>query len=203
MYKSKYYDPVKAHEYYMKHRKLKGRKKATAKKTTSKGRKAGKSAAQKAAEKLQKEQEKAAKKKLKEEEKAKKAAEKAAKKSAKGSKGSTAKGKTAKAPKTKKSSAGTTSTKGLNAAGLKSAQDAKARIDEEKKNFTARLNRLMREKIEALQNSTQGMTAEERGAKIRAIREEYDSIKTQAAELFKTKYIQELDKIKSDSNNLE
>ena len=28
-YKSKYYDPVKAHEYYMKHRKLKGRKKRT------------------------------------------------------------------------------------------------------------------------------------------------------------------------------
>lgn len=28
-YKSKYYDPVKRHEYYMKHRKLKGRKKRT------------------------------------------------------------------------------------------------------------------------------------------------------------------------------
>lgn len=28
-YKSKYYDPLKAHEYYMKHRKLKGRKKKT------------------------------------------------------------------------------------------------------------------------------------------------------------------------------
>lgn len=28
-YASKYYDPVKAHEYYMKHRKLKGRKKRT------------------------------------------------------------------------------------------------------------------------------------------------------------------------------
>lgn len=28
-YSSKYYDPVKAHEYYMKHRKLKGRKKRT------------------------------------------------------------------------------------------------------------------------------------------------------------------------------
>lgn len=33
-YASKYYDPVKAHEYYMKHRKLKGRKKK--KKTSSK-----------------------------------------------------------------------------------------------------------------------------------------------------------------------
>lgn len=28
-YKSKYYDPVKAHEYYLKHRQLKGRKKKT------------------------------------------------------------------------------------------------------------------------------------------------------------------------------
>lgn len=33
-YASKYYDPVKAHEYYMKHRKLKGRKKK--RKTSSK-----------------------------------------------------------------------------------------------------------------------------------------------------------------------
>ena len=28
-YKSKYYDPQKAHEYYMKHHQLKGRKKKT------------------------------------------------------------------------------------------------------------------------------------------------------------------------------
>lgn len=35
-YKSKYYDPVKAHEYYMKHRKLKGRKKKSSKKKSTK-----------------------------------------------------------------------------------------------------------------------------------------------------------------------
>ena len=36
-YASKYYDPVKAHEYYMKHRKLKGRKKANSKRKSLKG----------------------------------------------------------------------------------------------------------------------------------------------------------------------
>lgn len=34
-YKSKYYDPVKAHEYYVKHRKLKGRKKGKGRKKSA------------------------------------------------------------------------------------------------------------------------------------------------------------------------
>ena len=39
-YKSKYYDPVKAHEYYMKHRKLKGRVRAVTKMKAGKAKKA-------------------------------------------------------------------------------------------------------------------------------------------------------------------
>ena len=38
-YASKYYDPAKAHEYYMKHRKLKGRKKKNSSVKPKKGRK--------------------------------------------------------------------------------------------------------------------------------------------------------------------
>lgn len=60
-YKSKYYDPVKAHEYYMKHRKLKGRKKKTSIADLSE---AGKIAAKEVKEQLQAEL-KAALKKVK------------------------------------------------------------------------------------------------------------------------------------------
>lgn len=60
-YKSKYYDPVKAHEYYMKHRKLKGRKKRT---STADLSEAGKIAAKEVKEQLQAEL-KAALKKVK------------------------------------------------------------------------------------------------------------------------------------------
>lgn len=60
-YKSKYYDPVKAHEYYMKHRKLKGRKKKT---STADLSEAGKVAAKEVKEQLQAEL-KAALKKVK------------------------------------------------------------------------------------------------------------------------------------------
>lgn len=60
-YKSKYYDPVKAHEYYMKHRKLKGRKKKT---STADLSEAGKIAAKEVKEQLQAEL-KAALKKVK------------------------------------------------------------------------------------------------------------------------------------------
>lgn len=60
-YKSKYYDPVKAHEYYMKHRKLKGRKKKT---STADLSDAGKIAAKEVKERLQEEL-KAALKKVK------------------------------------------------------------------------------------------------------------------------------------------
>lgn len=60
-YKSKYYDPVKAHEYYMKHRQLKGRKKKT---STADLSDAGKIAAKEVKEQLQAEL-KAALKKVK------------------------------------------------------------------------------------------------------------------------------------------
>lgn len=60
-YKSKYYDPVKAHEYYMKHRKLKGQKKKTSIADLSE---AGKIAAKEVKEQLQAEL-KAALKKVK------------------------------------------------------------------------------------------------------------------------------------------
>lgn len=60
-YKSKYYDPQKAHEYYMKHRKLKGRKKKTSIADLSD---AGKIAAKEVKEQLQAEL-KAALKKVK------------------------------------------------------------------------------------------------------------------------------------------
>lgn len=60
-YKSKYYDPVKAHEHYMKHRKLKGRKKKTSIADLSE---AGKIAAKEVKEQLQAEL-KAALKKVK------------------------------------------------------------------------------------------------------------------------------------------
>lgn len=60
-YKSKYYDPVKAHEYYLKHRKLKGRKKKT---STADLSEAGKIAAKEVKEQLQAEL-KAALKKVK------------------------------------------------------------------------------------------------------------------------------------------
>lgn len=60
-YKSKYYDPVKAHEYYMKHRQLKGRKKKTSIADLSE---AGKIAAKEVKEQLQAEL-KAALKKVK------------------------------------------------------------------------------------------------------------------------------------------
>lgn len=60
-YKSKYYDPQKAHEYYMKHRKLKGRKKKTSIADLSE---AGKIAAKEVKEQLQAEL-KAALKKVK------------------------------------------------------------------------------------------------------------------------------------------
>jgi hypothetical protein len=60
-YKSKYYDPQKAHEYYMKHRKLKGRKKKT---STADLSDAGKIAAKEVKEQLQAEL-KAALKKVK------------------------------------------------------------------------------------------------------------------------------------------
>ena len=60
-YKSKYYDPAKAHEYYMKHRKLKGRKKRT---STADLSEAGKIAAKEVKEQLQAEL-KAALKKVK------------------------------------------------------------------------------------------------------------------------------------------
>lgn len=60
-YKSKYYDPVKAHEYYMKHRQLKGRKKRT---STADLSEAGKIAAKEVKEQLQAEL-KAALKKVK------------------------------------------------------------------------------------------------------------------------------------------
>lgn len=60
-YKSKYYDPAKAHEYYMKHRKLKGR---TKKASTSDLSDAGKLAAKEVKEQLQAEL-KAALKKVK------------------------------------------------------------------------------------------------------------------------------------------
>lgn len=60
-YKSKYYDPVKAHEYYMKHRQLKGRKKKT---STADLSEAGKIAAKEVKEQLQAEL-KAALKKVK------------------------------------------------------------------------------------------------------------------------------------------
>ena len=60
-YKSKYYDPQKAHEYYMKHRQLKGRKKKT---STADLSDAGKIAAKEVKEQLQAEL-KAALKKVK------------------------------------------------------------------------------------------------------------------------------------------
>lgn len=60
-YKSKYYDPAKAHEYYMKHRKLKGRKKKT---STADLSEEGKIAAKEVKERLQEEL-KAALKKVK------------------------------------------------------------------------------------------------------------------------------------------
>ena len=60
-YKSKYYNPAKAHEYYMKHRQLKGRKKAT---STADLNEAGKIAAKEVKEQLQAEL-KAALKKVK------------------------------------------------------------------------------------------------------------------------------------------
>ena len=60
-YKSKYYDPQKAHEYYMKHRQLKGRKKKT---STADLSDAGKVAAKEVKEQLQAEL-KAALKKVK------------------------------------------------------------------------------------------------------------------------------------------
>lgn len=60
-YKSKYYDPEKAHEYYMKHRQLKGRKKRT---TIADLSEAGKIAAKEVKEQLQAEL-KAALKKVK------------------------------------------------------------------------------------------------------------------------------------------
>lgn len=60
-YKSKYYDPAKAHEYYMKHRQLKGRKKKT---STADLSEEGKIAAKEVKERLQEEL-KAALKKVK------------------------------------------------------------------------------------------------------------------------------------------
>lgn len=60
-YKSKYYDPAKAHEYYMKHRQLKGRKKKTSIADLSEE---GKIAAKEVKERLQEEL-KAALKKVK------------------------------------------------------------------------------------------------------------------------------------------
>ena len=60
-YKSKYYDPAKAHEYYMKHRQLKGRKKTT---TIANLNEEGKVAAKEVKERLQAEL-KAALKKVK------------------------------------------------------------------------------------------------------------------------------------------
>ncbi len=60
-YKSKYYDPVKAHEYYLKHRQLKGRKKKT---STADLSETGKIAAKEVKEQLQAEL-KAALKKVK------------------------------------------------------------------------------------------------------------------------------------------
>ena len=137
-YASKYYDPVKAHEYYMKHRKLKGRKKKSD---------------------LTPEELKARERR---------------------------------------------STKTLNDYGKAAAKQVREQINAEKKAAIKAISQGVSDQVKALRKmwKEQGVSKEEISARVKEIREKAKAQKKKLRELYKEKYLRELDKIKQDSTML-
>lgn len=148
------YDPVYAHEYYMKHRKLKGRKKSSGTSTKTKY-------------KLKNSSKKSSKKKSSK----------------------------SKANKARESTAS------LNADGVKAAEVAKQKAENDKKEFMKSVKKAWDSKIKDLEKqakSAKGEDLEKLKTAIATAQVEYKQQKKTVDSYYKESYLKELDNIKKD-----